>query len=241
MPLVAWCALAYAGGLLAGYLIAERAALLVAALLAGVVIAFLRLRRGWIGGAVAIAAGGVLVATADAAHERACDRALAAGRRWELRVEAAVAEGDVARGWISALGCRRRATVFVAQGHGVPGELLELTGRAEAGDHAIVVQAAVIRSFGRDALLPRLRAATGTRIDRVFAADAPLVRALVIADMSAIDAAQRDRYADAGLVHMLSVSGLHVGIIALALELLGAALRLPRAPTRVAAHGNHVV
>jgi competence protein ComEC len=56
----------------------------------------------------------------------------------------------------------------------------------------------------------------------------------VIADMSAIDAAQRDRYADAGLVHMLSVSGLHVGIIALALELLGAALRLPRAPTRVA-------
>ena len=52
--------------------------------------------------------------------------------------------------------------------------------------------------------------------------------------MSAIDPAQRDRYADAGLVHMLSVSGLHVGIIALALELLGAALRLPARAARVA-------
>jgi competence protein ComEC len=241
MPLVAWCALAYAGGLLAGYTIGERSALLVAAMLAFVVLALLRLHRGWLGGAVAIAAGGVLVATADAAHERACDRTLSARRRWELRVEAAVAEGDVARGSISAVGCGRRATVFVVQGHGSPGELLELAGRAESGDRAIVVQDGVVRSLGRDALLPRLRAATGSRIDRVFSVDAPLVRALVIADMSAIDASQRDRYADAGLVHMLSVSGLHVGIIALALELLGAALRLPRAPTRVAALGILVV
>jgi competence protein ComEC len=67
------------------------------------------------------------------------------------------------------------------------------------------------------------------------------VRALVIADMGAIEPAQRDRYADAGLVHMLSVSGLHIGIIALALELLGAALRLPRGPTRVASLGLLVV
>ena len=234
MPLVAWCALAYAGGLLAGFGLAERDAVLVGVLLAGGAVGTLRLPRGWIGGVIAIAAGGVLVAVADAAHERACGRALAARREWELTVEQSVDAGDVARGWISALGCRRRVTVFVESGRGTPGELLGLTGHAEPGDRAMLVQAGHLRSLGGDALRPRRRARTGGRIDRIFGADAPLVRALVIGDMSAIDATQRDRYADAGLVHMLSVSGLHVGIIALALELLGAALRLPRAPTRVA-------
>jgi competence protein ComEC len=234
MPLVAWCALAYAGGLLAGYGLEQRGAPLVAAVLAGAAVALLRHHRGWIGGVIAIAAGGVLVAIADAAHERACGRSLAARRQWELALDRAVDDGDVGRGWITASGCRRRVTVFVESGHGAPGELIALSGRAEPGDRAMIVQQGHLRSLGADALLPRLRARTGTRIDRVFAADAPLVRALVIADMSEIDATQRDRYADAGLVHMLSVSGLHVGIIALALELLGAALRLPRAPTRVA-------
>ena len=61
-----------------------------------------------------------------------------------------------------------------------------------------------------------------------------MVRALVLGDMSAIPADQRDRFARAGLVHMLSVSGLHVAIIALALELLAGALRLPPNPARLA-------
>jgi competence protein ComEC len=234
MPLITWCALAYAGGLLAGFELAERDALLAAATLAAVSIGTLRLHRGWIGGVIAIAAGGVLVALADAAHDQACGRALASRRQWELTVEQSADEGDVARGSISALGCRRRVTVFVESGRGAPGELLQLSGRAESGERGMIVQGGRLRSLGADAVLPRLRARTGIRIDHIFTADAPLVRALVIADMSAIDATQRDRYADAGLVHMLSVSGLHVGIIALALEMLGAALRLPRAPTRVA-------
>jgi len=234
MPLVAWCALAYAAGLFAGFELGEQSALLTAAALAAAAVGALRFGRGWIGGAIAIAAGGVLAAVADAAHERACAQTLGARRQWELTVEQPVDAGDVGRGSIGALGCRRRATVFVESGSGAPGELLALTGRAEAGERAMIVQGGRVRSLGTDAPLSRLRARTGERIDRIFASDAPLVRALVIADMSAIDATQRDRYADAGLVHMLSVSGLHVGIIALALELLGAALRLPRAPTRVA-------
>jgi competence protein ComEC len=82
--------------------------------------------------------------------------------------------------------------------------------------------------------LAALRASVGARIDRLFGADAPIVRALVIADMSAIPAEQRDRFARAGLVHMLSVSGLHVAIIALALELLASMLRLPARPAHVA-------
>ncbi|PYP80554.1 MAG: DNA internalization-related competence protein ComEC/Rec2 [Gemmatimonadetes bacterium] len=234
MPLVAWCALAYAGGLLAGITLPERHGLLAAVVLAALAAGAVRLHRGWTGGVMAIAAGGVLVAAADVAHERACGQTLAARHQWELRVDVPVADGDIARGWVSAQGCERRAMVFVETGSGAPGELLALTGRAELGERSLVVQQGGLRVLGDDAVLPRLRARTSQRIDRIFTADAPLVRALVIADMSAIDAAQRDRYADAGLVHMLSVSGLHVGIIALALELLGAALRLPKAPTRVA-------
>src|SRR6187549_2601444 len=120
MPLIAWCALAYAAGLLGGFALAEREALLFAATLAAVAIAALRLGRGWIGGAVAIATGGLLVAVADGAHERECGRALTALRRWELPIEQPASDGDVARGSISALGCTRRVSVFVESGHGSP-------------------------------------------------------------------------------------------------------------------------
>src|SRR6185295_7311193 len=53
-----------------------------------------------------------------------------------------------------------------------------------------------------------------------FGSNAPLVRALLIADMSDISPAVRTKFASAGLSHMLSVSGLHVGLIASAVLLL---------------------
>ena len=81
----------------------------------------------------------------------------------------------------------------------------------------------------------RLRA--GARIDTLFGADAPLVRALLIADMRAIPPDMRDRFAAAGLVHILSISGLHVAIIAGAVLLAFKAVRVPRARARWAALG----
>ncbi|MFI5232872.1 MAG: DNA internalization-related competence protein ComEC/Rec2 [Gemmatimonadales bacterium] len=79
----------------------------------------------------------------------------------------------------------------------------------------------------------RLRA--GARIDTLFGGDAPLVRALLIADMRAIPADMRDRFAAAGLVHILSISGLHVAIIAGAVLLAFEAARVPRMHARWAA------
>lgn len=81
----------------------------------------------------------------------------------------------------------------------------------------------------------RLRA--GARIDTLFGGDAPLVRALLIADMRAIPPDMRDRFAAAGLVHILSISGLHVAIIAGAVLLAFEAARVPRAHARWAALG----
>lgn len=75
-----------------------------------------------------------------------------------------------------------------------------------------------------DALLAQ-RERAGAVIDRDFGADAPIVRALLIADTQALPLDLRDRFASAGLVHILSISGLHVAIIAEAVALLLGALR----------------
>jgi len=76
--------------------------------------------------------------------------------------------------------------------------------------------------------LSRLRANAARKIDRIFGEDAAIARALLIADQREIPADVRDRYAAAGLVHMLSISGLHVAVIAAAMELLFQVGRLSR-------------
>ena len=234
MPLVAWGALAYAVGLLAGFTLGERTAIALAVLSAAGAALMLHRNRGAWGAVAAVAAGAVLIALGEVRREEQCASLLRARHEWRVRVDAHAEQGDVAHGELDAEGCRRRATLLVTSGVAEPGDLALARGTLSIGDRGALVENAALERLGADAVLPRIRARTGARIDALFGVDAPMVRALVIADMSAIDAAQRDRYADAGLVHMLSVSGLHVGIIALALELLGAALRLPRAPVRVA-------
>lgn len=74
--------------------------------------------------------------------------------------------------------------------------------------------------------LATMRAKAAKKIDRIFGEDAAIARALLIADQREIPADVRDRYAAAGLVHMLSISGLHVAVIAAAMELLFQVARL---------------
>jgi competence protein ComEC len=54
-----------------------------------------------------------------------------------------------------------------------------------------------------------------------------MARALLIADQHRIPPEMRDRYARAGMVHMLSISGLHVAIVAGTVVLLLQAARIP--------------
>ena len=81
---------------------------------------------------------------------------------------------------------------------------------------------------GQSRVLARIRARAAQSIDRTFGEDAPLARALLIADQRQIPTEMRDRYAAAGLIHMLSISGLHVAVIAAAMELLFQVARMPR-------------
>jgi len=77
-------------------------------------------------------------------------------------------------------------------------------------------------------LLAQIRSRAARSIDRTFGDDAPMARALLIADQQQIPIEMRDRYATAGLIHMLSISGLHVAVIAAAMELLFQVARLSR-------------
>ncbi|HXQ78037.1 MAG TPA: ComEC/Rec2 family competence protein, partial [Gemmatimonadaceae bacterium] len=81
---------------------------------------------------------------------------------------------------------------------------------------------------GNADILSRVRSRAAEVIDRTFGEDAPLARALLIADQHEIPIEMRDRYASAGLIHMLSISGLHVAVIAAAMELLFQVARLSR-------------
>ena len=85
--------------------------------------------------------------------------------------------------------------------------------------------------------LERWRTRTGATIDTLFRDDAPLVRALLVADTRALPPDLRDRFAAAGLVHILSISGLHVAIIAGAILLVLEALRVARPRARWVALG----
>lgn len=70
---------------------------------------------------------------------------------------------------------------------------------------------------GVRARLERWRARIGASILRaVPGAEGPVLQALVVGDDGAIDDALRAAFTRAGVVHVLSVSGLHVGLVAIA-------------------------
>jgi competence protein ComEC len=84
---------------------------------------------------------------------------------------------------------------------------------------------------GRGALRGRLVA----RAEGLFGARAPLVNALVFAPDAVLDADIRERYARSGLAHILSISGLHVGLLAAWLVLVLKRLGFPPRRRLVAA------
>ncbi|MEO5818471.1 MAG: DNA internalization-related competence protein ComEC/Rec2 [Gemmatimonadaceae bacterium] len=234
MPLVAWSVLGYSAALIVALSGRAPQRLAVGALALLLAVVFTATGRRVAAMICAIAAGAVLIASAIAVGESHCLASLASVNEWHAELETDVNEGDVTHVRVQASNCASRATLLVSRGSAHAGDRVRVRGRGTADDRGLFIEDVQLDSAVRGPLLLRARAAAGARIDRVFGDDAPMVRALVIADMSAIPAEQRDRYARAGLVHMLSVSGLHVGIIALALELLASVLRLPRTPARIA-------
>lgn len=72
----------------------------------------------------------------------------------------------------------------------------------------------------------RLRSVARSRVDTLFDDRAPLAASLLLAQRDGLDRDTRDRFAQAGLSHLLAISGLHVALVAGLLLLLAGALRL---------------
>ena len=234
MPLIAWSVLAYCTALIAGLSLGDVVRVIALGIALVACLLCVLAGRHTASAVCGLAAAGVLIAMIAVRIDATCAARLVAAHEFTADVEVDVAGGDMAHVVVHGVGCGMRATMLVTSGHAAAGDRVTVSGHATVGARGLFIADAVLAGAASQDALLRARAAAGRRIDRLFGDDAPMVRALVIADMSAVSSEQRDRFARAGLVHMLSVSGLHVGIVALALELLASVLRLPRTPARLA-------
>lgn len=246
MPLVLAAALCWIAGLIAGLSGLPSASLGVVS--AALVLALLA-RRGLTPPGALTAASLLLVAAA--AIERGADvraddaRCLARARTggpWVAELLGGAAPGGFVRARLRELPgwgpCGLTVAIAVRSGEAPAGALVRID-RAEPSesDRGLLLREARFVPLEPPDALERWRAQVAATLDRRFGPDAPMVRALLIADTRGLDPDLRDRYADAGLVHLLSISGLHVAIVGGALLLLLGALRLPPQGAAAAAVG----
>ena len=94
---------------------------------------------------------------------------------------------------------------------------------------------------GRPTPAARLRTAIARTSKILYGARAPMVDALILGRRGGIDRELQDRFAQSGLVHLLSISGFHVGIITAWVFLLCRAIRMGRGTALGLAAGASVV
>lgn len=99
---------------------------------------------------------------------------------------------------------------------------LERTPSPVAGPAMARVKGIALRLPGR------ARTAAADRLDHLYGERAPLAMSLLLARRDRLDREVRDRFARAGLSHLLAISGLHVGLVAGILILLAGFARVPR-------------
>lgn len=214
----------------------------VAMALAGAALALALLvrRRGAFAGGVPalglVAAAGLLLGTDLRRADEHCLAVAATTREWTLRLRMPAEPGSFVRAEGVTHECRLLAWVAVRSGSAASGSVVRVTrAEASAGEDALLLRDAVLAVERGPGPLDRWRNRTAASLDARYGTDAPLVRALLIADTRGLSPELRARYADAGLVHLLSISGLHVAIIGGAMLLLFESLRLTRAPAAGAA------
>jgi competence protein ComEC len=175
--------------------------------------------------ATVAAAGAMGLLTGSLTGER---RATSCARAWNSGPHAVIVRVHDRPGLRGLTG----ATVLTAP-EGCGGELAlhSQPGALPAGARAILVgsfrsptilhvdHARVLR--GRRALRFRLRDWVARRITRLYGPRAPLVKALVLGERGDLDPQWRRTFADAGVAHLLAISGLHVGVVAAWMVLAG--------------------
>lgn len=226
MPLVAIALLAYAAGLLAGLHAALGTGVAIATALC--VMAALR-RAPELGACAVLTIAGLAIGRSAERADHACRSEALRAATWRVVPDTPMAPGEMVALRLLGDGCSVRAWGSVVAGTAPAGATVGVEGAARTGSRGLALGAVrVVDHIAPPSVLSRWRARVARSIDDAFAGDAPLARALLVADMRSLPAGTRDEFAAAGLVHMLSISGLHVGIIAFAVQTFLGALGLPR-------------
>lgn len=211
MPLVMLAYLAVAAGLLMG-----SGGEIVLGLVAGgagaVVAAW---RRSMSGSALAgLAMVGVLGGWSVAAGDERCAAAIERNGFATVRLREEARPGATARGFSLGSGCRVATRLRVVSGLAPAGATVHVRGAARREGARVAFTDAQVRMIDAPGVLARWRTNAGETIDSLYGERAPLARALLIADEQDISREVRSQFADAGIIHMLSVSGLHVAVLA---------------------------
>lgn len=181
---------------------------------------------------IAMGFAGLVVGSNNARHQSACRKLMSdANLPLHVALDARAKPKAFVRGeaiaQTSAGECRLNATLKINNGNAPPGNIAQFTGTRLVTERGIKLEGDVQKG-ARQSLLRAWRGRAGESLDTLFGPRAALARALLIADQDGIEPVVRDRFADAGLIHILSISGLHVALIAGALTVIASALRLPR-------------
>lgn len=224
MPLVTSAVLAYAAGLLIALSGSPGWSAAALALVVATAPARGRLLL------VALGVSGFASGESARQGEDACERRLAEGAVAEVVLRAPAAPGAFVRGTSS---CGAVVRIAVREGTAATGARVRAQGEVARTGIGILITEARLVAVAPPSAWARWRATIGTGLDSTFRARSPLVRALIIADAGDLTPAVREMFASAGLAHMLSVSGLHVGLIAAAILLLAQVAGMPRARAEV--------
>jgi competence protein ComEC len=226
VPLITLAYIAVAAGLLMGF---------GGAVLLGVGCSAIALGVAGVRRSSAAAASGLLLLAAAvlaaviAGGDKDCARQMERSGSALVRLDEASQRKVAVRATSVGAHCRVRARLSVDSGDFPSGSLVRARGAIRREGASVFIANARLELLAAPGMLARWRARAGQAIDELYGSQAPLARALLIADESDIAPEVRRTFADAGIIHMLSVSGLHVAVLAeavtLALVLFGAASR----------------
>jgi competence protein ComEC len=219
MPPVVRFTLAYAAGLWVGRALFPAWSVVLAAALTAAVLT--RRAPGVAVGFLAVAAGAGQGIVAERVDRSGCASRWAPGRHSAI---VRLGDGPDARGLADAIvvhapeGCRGALRIRLASGSQPSGATLIVVGTHTPG--AAFRALHVRRVPARRPLRFVIRDAVGDRIAMLYGPRGPLVDALVLGRRGAIDPQLRADFIASGLAHLLSISGLHVGIVAAWMGLL---------------------
>ncbi len=213
-PPIVHLTVAYGAGLWAGLAFSVPRPLSLAAAVAALAVGGV---SGW--GGVIGGAAGVGLLTGSLAREReasSCAAIWTPGppRRVMVRLHDRVGPRGLATATVLASpdGCGGELLLRARPGAVPAGARAVLVGTFRAPTLFHVDHARVLR--GTRPLRFVLRDLLARRIERLYGARAPFVEALVLGRRDDLDPTWRRVFADAGVAHLLAISGLHVGIVA---------------------------